>query len=165
MSQCKYCGKEVEPGYQYDSELCRNLYWLRYKERDLAIPGKRPTAMGAWEYIRDAALKFSGGRCECCGKDRVDLAEEFISEAQDRGEWVSPNLPAQMNFFEVHHIIPLHLGGNSSLDNLIVLCKRCHLNAHAEIRISERLRTRNETTLEMYAGTVRHVPAQTENYD
>jgi hypothetical protein len=33
--------------------------------------------MGAWEYIRDAALKFNGGRCECCGKDRMELAEEL----------------------------------------------------------------------------------------
>lgn len=84
------------------------------------------------------------------GKTGWNWQRNSYQKPQGRGEWVSPNLTAQMNFFEVHHIIPLHLGGNSSLDNLIVLCKRCHLNAHAEIRVFEKLRTRNETTLDMY---------------
>jgi len=34
---------------------------------------------------------------------------------------------------EVHHIHPLHLGGDNSLDNLITLCWACHREAHRQI--------------------------------
>ena len=155
MSVCKYCGKEVKPGQKYDSDLCKNLYWLRYKERDLAIPGKRPTAMGAWEYIRESALRFANGRCECCGKNHEELAEDYLEHARLSGEWVSPNLMNQINFFEVHHIVPVHLGGNSSLDNLIVLCKTCHLKAHEQIRIEEKLKKRNQKTIDCFFDSIK----------
>jgi hypothetical protein len=35
---------------------------------------------------------------------------------------------------EVHHIQPLHLGGDNDLTNLITLCWSCHRAAHAHIR-------------------------------
>ena len=34
------------------------------------------------------------------------------------------------NRLEVHHIIPLALGGSNNLGNLIVVCKKCHNKLH-----------------------------------
>ncbi len=34
------------------------------------------------------------------------------------------------SWLEVHHIIPLSDGGSNSLENLITLCKKCHIKRH-----------------------------------
>lgn len=51
---------------------------------------------------RCKALEMTNGKCLICG-----------SEASD-----------------VHHIIPLSDGGNHDLNNLVPLCRGCHLKAH-----------------------------------
>lgn len=33
---------------------------------------------------------------------------------------------------QVHHIKPVSMGGNDDLENLILLCKECHVNIHKE---------------------------------
>jgi hypothetical protein len=89
-----------------------------------------------------------------CGKNRRELFEDLVEQEGRENRWVSPNLYNALNPFEVHHVVPIHLGGNSSLENLIVLCKNCHLEAHKEIRISETLRMNHQQTFEKFGGSV-----------
>ena len=35
---------------------------------------------------------------------------------------------------EVHHVIPLSEGGQNGEDNLVSLCRDCHIRAHRELR-------------------------------
>ena len=64
-----------------------------------------------WEKARRDALEAAGWRCERCG----------IAGA-----------------LEVHHVEPLAAGGDPyALDNLTVLCRRCHIDAHRR-QVSER---------------------------
>ena len=39
-----------------------------------------------------------------------------------------------MNDLQVHHIIPLRLGGSDELDNLITYCSKCHGAAESKLR-------------------------------
>ncbi|MDE2667223.1 MAG: HNH endonuclease signature motif containing protein [Acidobacteriota bacterium] len=57
-----------------------------------------------WDRVRRRELKRTGYRCERCGK---------------------------AGRLEVHHKRPLHRGGDAyAADNLAVLCRRCHIEAH-----------------------------------
>ena len=38
---------------------------------------------------------------------------------------------------ELHHIVPLRLGGTNNLSNIVVLCHRCHMAAHHGRHIQE----------------------------
>lgn len=75
-------------------------YNVGYRRRKL---GKRKYLLGeikkhkAW--VRDQAIKFYGERCELCGFGMV---------------------------VDIHHIIPKYMGGEHSIDNLIVICPNCH---------------------------------------
>lgn len=55
-----------------------------------------------WKRIRDSYIKHNP-LCEECLKQNITKAAE-----------------------EVHHIIPLSKGGDSSEENLMALCKTCH---------------------------------------
>ena len=57
--------------------------------------------------IYNAVLKYLGNRCVYCGSTK--------------------NL-------EIHHIIPLYLGGKNDLGNMEVVCKKCHLQIHEQIK-------------------------------
>ena len=35
---------------------------------------------------------------------------------------------------EVHHVVPLMEGGPNNQDNLVSLCRDCHLKAHRELK-------------------------------
>lgn len=48
------------------------------------------------------AIEKTGGKCALCGD----------------------------NFTDIHHINPISSGGNDDIENLIPLCKGCHLKAH-----------------------------------
>ena len=45
---------------------------------------------------------------------------------------------------ELHHIIPIHLGGNDEYYNLIYLCHDCHMKMH--LMIEENFKT-NENNI------------------
>ena len=53
-------------------------------------------------------IKSVGGRCEACG-------------------WGWSGRP----LVQVHHIVPVSVGGGNEDDNLVVLCPNCHAIAHA----------------------------------
>ena len=133
---CSYCGKPLESyRMRYCSVLCRHLYWFRVYEEHLARPGVRPTIPGAWDYVKGARLALAGNRCERCGLtfdmfvDRLweeraytsRTKEEFQSDARD------------LYSLESHHVVPLYRGGNSSIENIIILCEACHKQAHKKM--------------------------------
>jgi len=74
----------------------------------LFVPSKvraRVTNLGA---LRRQVISHANGNCELCG------------------------MPAPFNdldgqpYLEVHHLVPLHTGGDDSLPNLVALCPNCH---------------------------------------
>lgn len=56
-----------------------------------------------WEVLRSEALRSQGRRCSACGK---------------------------AGRLEVHHVRPLSEGGSNDAENLAVLCRDCHIQAH-----------------------------------
>ena len=65
------------------------------------------------QLVRNQALKRVGNACEVCGW----------------GSWEVRGLPTTMGV-EMHHILPVFLGGDNSPDNAILLCPNHHALAH-----------------------------------
>lgn len=59
-----------------------------------------------WDTIRDAVHQRNANSCEACNVANVQ--------------------------FEVHHIWPRCKGGKNHLDNLKLLCLKCHYHAHSK---------------------------------
>ena len=56
-----------------------------------------------WERLRRAAFDRDGWRCQDCGKAAA---------------------------MEAHHVKPLEDGGANTVENLLTLCRDCHIRAH-----------------------------------
>lgn len=146
--KCAYCTGDLPKGKRkFCSDLCTHLFWHRIYNQELARPGHRPRCPGAWEYIRTWAIAFAGHKCERCGTTDDDKIARIRANMKGSPEWMISQVINESTYFEVHHIVPIHMGGDSTLDNLIVLCKECHLEEHRGIRASEKLRKHNQQTL------------------
>ena len=97
---CRYCDTPTSSHTLFCSENCKTRFERWLETEHARAKGKRPTY---WNFIRKAILERDGHRCQICG-DNTSLS--------------------------VHHIIPLSSGGDSSFDNLRVLCQVCHQKAH-----------------------------------
>ena len=76
---------------------------------------KQPTAI-EWQVLREYVLERDNYKCSKCGSD---------------------------NQLQMHHIVPLMLGGSNETENIITLCSKCHGNIHAKINLefeAERIR-------------------------
>ncbi|MCJ7698536.1 MAG: HNH endonuclease [Thermoplasmata archaeon] len=105
---CMVCGNPLPPRRQrYCSDQCRDKRWMDYwskkVEEGKKTSGYRPMV---WGSIRDE--KLAGiPYCERCR--RTKEPDESL---------------------EVHHRVPLAVGGTNELSNLIVLCNKCHRAEH-----------------------------------
>lgn len=59
--------------------------------------------------LRNAVLARDDFTCKCCGMRMVG---------------------ARLGLIAVHHVLPVHVGGKDTLDNLVTLCVGCHLTLH-----------------------------------
>jgi 5-methylcytosine-specific restriction endonuclease McrA len=64
-----------------------------------------------------AALRRQDSRCASCGTRVYKLGKEPGPHAF--GEWV-----------EAHHVRHANAGGDSSVENCVVICQSCHYSAH-----------------------------------
>lgn len=97
---CRWCEKRHYSADSFCSDQCRTNFYNWVETEHAAIRGKRPMY---WNIIRRNALIRGGNRCYICHDDK--------------------NL-------SVHHIIPLAEGGDSTAENLRVLCHNCHSKIH-----------------------------------
>ena len=97
---CRWCEEFHVYEDSFCSEQCRSKFFNWLETEHAAMRGKRPTY---WNMIRQNALDRGGNRCHICNDDK-DLS--------------------------VHHIIPLSEGGDSTAQNLRVLCHKCHCRIH-----------------------------------
>lgn len=105
---CLWCGKLTRPMQSYCSELCENRFMDWLESEPAAIRGSRPPF---WNIIRRSALRRDGHQCQVCGSTTS---------------------------LSVHHIIPLSAGGDSTTNNLRVLCHSCHQKEHGHPVLSPR---------------------------
>lgn len=81
--------------------------------------------MGFPKAVQAAALMRQRDRCASCGT-RISGLGRSGSQQHDFGEGV-----------EAHHVIPHKLGGPLTIDNCVVICRACHLNAHQGGRFAD----------------------------
>ena len=120
---CYECGKPLlningkpRKSGKYCSAACRTLFYEKH----------------SWQEICKAIWRRDKGKCRWCGKD--------LTYKNMYGE----NVPSSRG--NVHHIIPLHLGGTNDHNNLVLLCQayetlNCHGKAHRIINCHRRIDT------------------------
>ena len=72
-----------------------------------------------WKTIRRIVRNRDGNQCLGCGITAVEAR------------------------LYVHHVQPQRLGGTDTLDNLILVCQRCHMRLERETRAPRRTRSRD----------------------
>lgn len=75
--------------------------------------------------IQEAAWSRQKRRCASCGTSISGLGRSRM-EQHRFGESV-----------DAHHVIPNNLGGPITLDNCVIICRSCHLNAHQGGRFAD----------------------------
>lgn len=73
--------------------------------------------------VNDAVSDRQNGKCLICSKKHID---------------------------NYHHIIPRHLGGSDSIDNLAGLCESCHAKVHTDADFKAKLKTKQEGMLKKF---------------
>ncbi|NNV07137.1 HNH endonuclease [Geobacillus sp. MMMUD3] len=66
---------------------------------------------------RDRAMKRDNFACQRCGMTRREHYEAFNQD------------------LHTHHIVPRSWGGSNYMDNLITLCRNCHVEIHRELGV------------------------------
>lgn len=122
---CRWCKKETEPPKKtFCSTECVQEWRVR------SDPG----------YAREKVFERDRGVCAKCGLDTEKL-KSLLYSVRMKSELSYMNLVRTYraqhgfgfnlseHFYEVDHIIPVHLGGGScGLENLATLCRVCHRN-------------------------------------
>jgi hypothetical protein len=67
----------------------------------------RPAGARVPKTLKRKILRRQGGRCAACGR------------SEGNGVLLDP-----------HHIVPVHAGGETTIENLVVLCRECHEREH-----------------------------------
>jgi len=62
-------------------------------------------------------------------RDMTDARKRLIKKRGHKCE-----ICGYPGMIEVHHILPVKFGGNGKMDNLMLLCEKCHADAHGHIK-------------------------------
>lgn len=110
VKECVNCDKEfrVLPSLS-KQKFCTHRCYLNFKSRDVKYPDNQRFQGSSWQKKREQVIKRDLGNCQLCGCEGN----------------------------EVHHKVPYSLTGDDSIDNLVLLCKSCHLHMHNIIRSSK----------------------------
>jgi hypothetical protein len=126
---------------QFCSTRCK---WEHVYREECAIPGRRPTVPGAWDWACRKALEQNGNLCEEC-RDEIAEIKWFPLRDWLGGKIITNYRPhlCQKNNVEYHHRIPITAGGNSLPENLEVLCHKCHRSNRHSKSGNRKARNRN----------------------
>ena len=115
MIDREFLDQELKSEVRKSKELSKSQRLERLQNTE-----KKPSKIQSkiTSYIRNSdviveILDRSNGYCECC-KQKAP----FLRDSDD-----SP-------YLEIHHIVPLSIGGDDSVENAIAMCPNCHRHAH-----------------------------------
>jgi 5-methylcytosine-specific restriction endonuclease McrA len=134
---CNVCGEQVagerlKSGLTTCSPECSVKKWdIRHGfiiTREREQQGIRPSRFR--EIIKSECFRRDNYTCRRCKKTDEELlhlmeSETGISEKSNNSGKKSDYV------LNAHHIRPINLGGDNSLDNLITLCGKCHKKEHS----------------------------------
>lgn len=147
--RCERCGTDTIP--HNAKGLCRKCYNFvygkeqkrRYRDRNRESERERwrryyrKNREHRWAYVRawvkDNPERVKEANRERCRRRRRKYPEtaEYIANRKHLSETVPfcTNCGATERL-EVHHIVPAEVGGTHALDNLQILCFKCHRTEH-----------------------------------
>ena len=120
---CKYCGKKIENKRRksYCSDECSRDF------NGITVWGRGRGAYAMRILYRD---KFT---CQDCGEIHAFKNEYGIYLPVDDGK------------LDIHHIVPVSMGGGDEPSNLITLCHDCHMHRHKLLK--ENMEDNNNATV------------------
>ena len=134
---CEVCGEQLtgerlKGGLTSCSPECGTKKWDSAHglviTREKQKKGERPTRF--WELIKSECFRRDNYTCRGCGKSEEDLS--FLRESETGTGEQSPGTVRRSDYtLNAHHIIPVRMGGDNTLDNLITLCGKCHHKEHS----------------------------------
>lgn len=111
INQCPWCGDDVNnKRRRYCSDGCRQAF------ANVTVWNRGRDAYSLRILYRDQFI------CQDCG--------EFHAFINERGM----TIPIDDGQLEVHHILPVSMGGGDEPANLVTLCKDCHKERHRRLK-------------------------------
>lgn len=115
--KCKYCNKDTELSGKYCSKSCGNM------ARRLAI--------------KTMLVNYAGGKCQCCGYNKLVGALEFHHIDESSKDFAMSD--AQ------HIAIELI---REELDKCVLVCSNCHREIHKSVTICPKINTEERLSME-----------------
>lgn len=110
---CQWCGNTLPPRRKsFCCEECSKEYW------DIVAFKRSRSGYSNHIVWRDNCT------CQDCGA--------FLAYQNDHGIYIPLGINA-----EVHHILPVSMGGTDDPKNLITLCHNCHVKRHKMMKRKE----------------------------
>lgn len=125
---CEWCGNYItdKRRVHFCSNECSSKYWDYIYERERNTNGVRPYY--SWYRIAYEINERDNRTCQKCG---------YFEESSIGYRYL----------LEVHHIIPIAIGGSNLPENLITLCHNCHTKSHPRGYKKQARRMRENTQL------------------
>lgn len=108
---CEWCGSELP---KRRTSCCCEECSVNFNR---ATNSARGNVGGGY---RNHIMRRDKYTCQKCGEFHALINENGIP------------LPTSDGELDVHHKIPVHLGGSDSPDNLVTLCRKCHKEIHRQ---------------------------------
>ena len=108
--KCINCHKEykIASNSLRNKKYCSRKCWKDFIKKFAKYPQQQRLQSAEWIKLRKEVLKRQNNKCWFCNNKGT----------------------------EVHHIEPYSISGNNKLENLMLLCKSCHLSLHNILRIA-----------------------------
>lgn len=137
--QCGTCFTTCYPNQRACSKECRRAYdkqyapgWERWRHKDKT---PRHCPICGVEFIpRDSRHRFCSAICNRQERKKLNIPDasvrEYFLEMYNYQCAHCKIQPERLTDLHLHHIKPLFKGGDDSMDNITILCARCHRLEH-----------------------------------
>lgn len=129
-NRCKICSKLILGRLIYCGEECRttatnarklekeNLPKKQYPLSDFAKNTRRKRATQRTRELKLQAIRYKGGKCQCCGYNKCPAALEFHHVDPTKKEKSIANMRRSWKYIKVE------------LDKCVLVCSNCHREIH-----------------------------------
>jgi len=118
-----------------------------------------------WKWLSKQVIKDAGNKCELCFAPNGIIVGRFNSDYSHPWEYTETLDECGVDFKETKIVLTVHhIDGNkmnSTKQNLIALCQRCHLRLDLLKHMNNRNSNNNNTTIDLFDENATSQPSET----